>query len=112
MFSKSRKTNGQAQSRRPDLSFGFNYLKKNLPSPIGKLSINLNYRHTGKYVDWDGSKNSKQKTTDLLDLNITKNLIGNIISLKITNLFNERYEKPATYNQDGRQLRIGVKRNF
>ena len=112
MFSKSRKTNGQAQSRRPDLSFGFNYLKKNLPSPIGKLSINLNYRHTGKYVDWDGSKNSKQKTTDLLDLNITKNLIGNIISFKITNLFNERYEKPATYNQDGRQLRIGVKRNF
>ena len=27
-FSKSRKANGQAQSRRPDLSYGVNYSKK------------------------------------------------------------------------------------
>ncbi len=112
IFSKSRKTNGQAQSRRPDLSFGLNYLKRNLLTPIGKININMNYKHTGEYVDWDGSKNSKQKTTDIIDLSLTQNLNGNNISLKIKNLTNERYEKPATYNQDGRQLSIGFKRNF
>jgi len=34
-FSKSRKTNGQAQNRRPDLNYGVNYSKKFLSSLIG-----------------------------------------------------------------------------
>ena len=38
IFSKSRKTNGQAQSRRPDLSYGLNYSKK-LASPIGNINL-------------------------------------------------------------------------
>jgi vitamin B12 transporter len=112
IFSKSRKTNGQAQSRRPDLSYGLNYSITELSSPIGKINVNLNYKHTGKFIDWDGSANSKQKSTDILDLALTKNISGNIYSLKLTNLFNERYEKPATYYQDGRQIRIGFKRLF
>lgn len=111
-FSKSRKTNGQAQSRRPDLAYGFNYLKKNLDSPIGPINLNLNYKYTGKYVDWDGSKNFKQKSTDLVDLSLSKRFSSNILSIKITNLFNERYEKPATYTQDGRNLRVGFKKSF
>ena len=112
VFSKSRKTNGQAQSRRPDLVYGFNFLKKNLDSPIGLINASLNYKHSGKYTDWDGSKNSKQKSTDLLDLSLTKNLFENNLFMKITNVLNERYEKPATYTQDGRQLRLGFKRIF
>ena len=112
IFSKSRKTNGQAQSRRPDLTYGINYLKKKLPSPFGLINLNLNYKYTGKYIDWDGSANSKQKSTDIIDLFLTKNLLGNTFSLKLTNLLNERYEKPATYSQDGRQIRFGFKRKF
>ena len=112
IFSKSRKTNGQAQSRRPDLSYGLNYFNNKVPTPLGFINLNLNYKYTGKYVDWDGSANSKQKSTDIVDLSITKNFIGNTLYLKLTNLLNERYEKPATYSQDGRRIRFGFKRSF
>ena len=57
-------------------------------------------------------KNSKQKSTDIVDLSITKNFIGNTLYLKLTNLLNERYEKPANYSQDGRRIRFGFKRSF
>ena len=43
---------------------------------------------------------------------VTKNLFGNIISLNITNLLNEHYEKPATYTQDGRQFRLGLRKSY
>ena len=112
IFSKSRKQNGQAQSRRPDLSYGANYSKKILLSPVGPFNINLNYKYTGQYIDWDGSENSKQKSTNILDLSLTKNLMGNTFSLKLSNLLNERYEKPATYSQDGRQIRFGFKKSY
>ncbi len=111
-FSKSRKANGQAQSRRPDLSYGANYSKKINSSKYGPFNLNLNYKHTGQYVDYDGSKNSKQKSTDLVNLSIKKNWYGNILSLNLTNLLNERYEKPATYSQDGRQLNVRFSRNY
>ena len=45
-------------------------------------------------------------------MSIRKNWYGNIISLNFTNLLNERYEKPATYSQDGRMLRIGFKKLY
>ena len=112
IFSKSRKTNGQAQSRRPDLSYGANYSKKILLSSVGPFTINLNYKYTGQYIDWDGSANSRQKSTDIVDLSLKKNLFGNTFSLKLTNIFNERYEKPATYSQDGRQIRFGFTSAF
>ena len=63
-------------------------------------------------MDYDGSANTKQKSTDLLDLIVKKNWFGSVISLNVTNLLNERYEKPATYSQDGRQLRIGIVKRY
>ena len=111
-FSKSRKVNGQAQARRPDLSYGINYLKKINSSKYGPFNLNLNYKYTGQYIDYDGSKNSRQKSTDLIDLSIKKSWFGNIFSINLTNLLNERYEKPATYSQDGRKLKVGFTRNF
>ena len=111
-FSKSRKANGQAQSRRPDLSYGLNFSKKINSNIYGPFNLFLNYKHTGKYIDYDGNKNSRQKSTDLVDLLIKKNWLGNTVSLNITNLLNERYEKPATYNQDGRLFRIELKKLF
>ena len=111
-FSKSRKTNGQAQARRPDLSYGANYSKKINSSIYGPFNLNLNYKHTGQFIDYDGSINSRQKSTDLVDLSIKKNWFGNILSINLTNLLNERYEKPATYTQDGRQLKVGFRRTY
>ena len=111
-FSKSRKANGQAQARRPDLSYGANYSKKINSNIYGPFNLNLNYKHTGQFIDWDGSKNSRQKSTDLVDLSIKKNWLGNILSINLTNLLNERYEKPATYTQDGRQLKVGFSRTY
>ena len=108
-FSKSRKTNGQIQNRRPGLTYGANYSKKFTNNSVGAFSLNLNYRHTGKYNDWTGSKNEFVKSTDLFDLSITKNLFGNALYLKVNNLLNERYERPATYSQEGRQLRFGLR---
>ena len=74
--------------------------------------MNLNYKYTGDYIDWNGSENSFQKSTNILDMSISKNWFENTISLNITNLLNERYEKPATYSQDGRQLRLGFRKLY
>ena len=111
-FSKSKKVNGNAQARRPDLSYGANYTKKFKSSVYGPFNLGLNYKYTGRFLDYDGSGNSMQKSTDLIDLSINKNWLGNIVSLNLTNLLNERYEKPATYSQDGRQLRIGFRKTY
>ena len=64
-FNKSRKTNGQAQSRRPDLNYGSTYIKKINHAMYGPFKIVLDYKYTGKYIDWDGDKNSRQKSTDI-----------------------------------------------
>ena len=74
--------------------------------------MNLSYKHTGQFIDYDGSKNSRQKSTDLVDLSIKKSWFGNILSINVTNLLNERYEKPATYSQDGRQLKVGFSKTY
>lgn len=111
-FSKSRKTNGQAQSRRPDLTYGANLLKNFKKSPIGELNFIINYKYTGKYIDWDGSKNSRQKDTDIVDISFNKNYLRYVFSLNISNLLDENYEKPATYSQDGRKIMLRVKNSF
>ena len=50
-------------------------------------------------------------------MSISKDWFGNIISLNITNLnmtnlLNERYEKPATYSQGGRQLSLDFRKSY
>ena len=111
-FSKSRNDTGGHQNRRPDLSYGVNYLKIFNNEKFGPLNLNMIYKYTGRYRDWDGGKNSFQKSTDLLDLSINKNWYGSNFSIKITNVLNERYEKPATYTQDGRQIRFGFRKEL
>lgn len=111
-FSKSIKDNGQSQSRRPNLSYGLNYSHKKESKLIGKYNLNFNYKHTGPYIDWDGNFNSKQKKTNLVDLSINKFWFDNLFSIKIENFLNERYQKPATYSQDGRMLIIRYSKNF
>ena len=111
-FSKSRKSNGQAQNRRPDLSYGGKYFKKFSKSFIGPFNLNLNYKYTGQQTDWNGSKNIRQKSTDIVNMSLTKNLFGNNFSLIVTNLLNERYERPATYSAEGRQFKVGFRQTY
>ena len=111
-LSKSRNDSGGHQNRRPDLSYGVNYFKSFENDKFGPFDLNMIYKYTGRYRDWDGSGNSFQKSTDLLDLSINKKWFGSNININITNVLNERYEKPATYAQDGRQIRIGFTKSF
>ena len=111
-FTKSRTASGVNQSRRPDISYGLNYDKKLQSKIFGKYNIIFNYKYTGKYLDWDGSDNTFQKSTDIVDLSAQKNLSGSFLTLSIQNLLNERYEKPATYTQDGRNFRIGFRKSY
>jgi len=111
-FAKSRTATDGPNSRRPDVSYGVDYSKKFKSPEYGPFDINLSHRYIGDHIDWTGSKNAFVKSVDLVDMSIRKNLYGNIISLNFTNLLNERYEKPATYSQDGRLLSFGFKRIY
>ena len=108
-FAKSRTDTGGPNSRRPDTSYGIDYEKKLNIKNYGPFNLNLNYRYIGRHLDWTGSKNEFVKSVDLVDLTLRKKKFNNVFTLSFTNLLNERYEKPATYSQDGRQFRIGFK---
>ena len=110
-FSKSRNTDGQAQLRRPNLTYGSNYTKGFLNDFLGPFYLNLNYKYTGKHIDIDNGR-LKMKSTDIINMSLSKNMFGSVFSANISNLLNERYERPATYSQEGRQLRLGFKKIY
>ena len=74
--------------------------------------MNLSHRYIGDHIDWTGSKNEFVKSVDLIDLSIKKDWYNNVFSLNLTNLLNERYEKPATYSQDGRMISFGFRKKY
>tara|TARA_X000000950_G_scaffold230376_1_gene278546 strand:+ start:366 stop:2222 length:1857 start_codon:yes stop_codon:yes gene_type:complete len=110
-FSKSKSVAGVAQNRRPDLNLGLKMSKKLNNYYFGPLDLNLYYKHTGKYRDFDGS-NIHAKSTDLIDTSISKNLFGYNFNLSMTNLLNEKYEKPLTYSAPGRKIRFGFRKSY
>ena len=73
--------------------------------------MSLNYTHTGEHIDFDAA-NVVAKSTDIIDVNFLKNFKGSIWNLNITNLLNENYEKPLTFNTEKRKLRIGFKNKY
>ena len=111
-FAKSRTASGGPNSRRPDLSYGVDFTKQINSSEYGLFDLNLSHRYIGDHIDWTGSENAFVKSVDLIDFSIRKNWYGNIISLNFTNLLNERYEKPATYSQNGRAISFGFRREY
>ena len=110
-FSKSKTEKGASQQRRPDINLGINFNKKFINSYVGPFNMNLNYKYTGKHVDYDGGSTGA-KSTDIVDVNFSKNLFGYVWNLSVANLLNERFERPLTYSKDGRQLRIGYKKLY
>ena len=111
-FAKSRTVTKGPNSRRPDLSYGFDYNKIFNFTEYGDVKFNLSHRYIGDHIDWTGSKNEFVKSVDLVEMSIQKNLYGNLFSINFTNLLNERYEKPATYSQDGRAVNISWRKNY
>ena len=48
-------------TRRPDLSYGANYSKEINSSIYGSFNLNLNYKHTGQFIDWMKQKFKTKK---------------------------------------------------
>ena len=111
-FAKSRTDTGGPNSRRPDVSYGIDYSKKFKVENYELFDLHLSHRYIGDHIDWTGSQNTFVKSLDLVDMSIRKNWFGNIISLNLSNLLNERYEKPATYSQNGRQLSFSLRKSY
>ena len=107
LFSKSREGNGRPQLRRPEQQYGIKYSQKFNPKFLGPFSFNYDYRHIGKVEDWkNGSKRAKVDSTDIMNLSLAKKINNIKWSLNITNLTNEIYERPDTYNQEGRKTSL------
>ncbi len=111
-FAKSRTATNGPNSRRPDVSYGINYLKKFNSSKYGPFEFDINHRFIGDHLDWTGSENAFVKSVDLVDMSIKKKILGNDFSINFTNILNERYEKPATYSQDGRAVSLNFRKSY
>ena len=107
IFSKSREDSGRPQLRRPEKQFGINYSQKIKSEILGPFSFNYDYRHVGKVEDWkNGTARAKVDSSDIMNISFTKEINKINWFLNITNLTNEIYERPDTYNQEGRKLAL------
>ena len=78
-----------------------------------RADANINYKYTAQHIDTnDAGSKIKMKSTDIINMSLSKKLSGNIFSINISNLLDERYERPATYGQEGRKIRLGFKRIY
>ena len=113
VFSKSREGNGRPQLRRPEQQFGAKYSQKIKSDILGSFSLHYDYRHIGKVEDWkNGSKRAKVDSTDIMNLSLTKEINKVNWSLNITNLTDEIYERPDTYNQEGRKIGLSFRSKY
>ena len=112
-FSKSREGSGKPQLRRPEKQFGIKFNKLINSKFFGSFDLNYDYRHVGKVEDWkNGSVRAKVDSSDIMDLRISKSYMGKIWSLNFLNLTNENYQRPDTYNQEGRRLELSFRHNY
>ena len=112
-LSKSTEDDGTPQLRRPEKQFGVKYSKKFASSILGPLSLNYNYRHVGKVEDWkNGSTRAKVDSSDIMNLSIAKELFGSKWSINILNLTDENYQRPDTYNQEGRRISLSLRNKY
>jgi len=104
------KNKDTVQLRRPTWNFG---LLHNYELP-NKVNINSNYKFKGQHLDVHNSNWStiSMPETHLLDVNVSKNFHGVDLGLSITNVFNENYQSPHGFSQEGRSIYFGLKRIF
>jgi len=112
-FSKSRESDGDPQLRRPEKQYGVKYSKKFTDSLLGPFNLTYDYRHVGKVEDWkNGSIRAKVDSSDIMNLILSKNILSNTWSINILNLTNENYERPDTYNQEGRRFELSFRSKY
>ena len=110
-ISSSKQEDGTHQLNRPDLTYGAKYFKKITLGLFGEINLNYDYKHFGKAFDYDpGIK--KVDSSDIMNLSISKKLNKSHLTFQISNLLDEKYQRPIGYLQDGRQIRLNFKSNF
>jgi outer membrane cobalamin receptor len=104
------KTNDTVNLRRPEWNLG---LMHNLEMD-NDWSLTTNYKFKGEHLDVHNSNwnTISMPETHLLDLTLSKNWYGIDLGVTMTNLFDERYESPHGFGQDGRRLQFGFRRSF
>ena len=113
LFAKSREGNGRPQLRRPEKQFGVNYTKKIKSNLFGPLSLHYDYKHVGKVEDWkNGSVRAKVDSTDIMNISLSKDINKMKWFLNITNLTDEVYERPDTYNQERRKIGLSFMHKY
>ncbi len=110
-FLSSKKENNADQLRRPEKNYGLNLSKKINNSFLGDLNFNIRYNHYGKHFDTHSTNFStiEMDSTDIVDLMITRKLESSNFFIKITNAFDETYQRPHGYNQEKRAIKFGIK---
>ena len=111
-LSKSSESSGRPQLRRPEEQYGVNYSAKLNSTLVGSYGVNLNYRHESGAEDWVGSIRKKTDSTDILNLSLSKELLGMKWFLSGTNLTDEYYQKPYGYNQEGRKFSLSLRSKY
>ena len=112
-FSKSREGNGKPQLRRPEKQFGIKYSKQLITNLFGEFKFNYDYRHVGKVEDWkNGTVRAKVDSSDIMNLSLSKDFYGSVWSVNVFNLTNEQYQRPDTYNQEGRRIGLSFRHKY
>lgn len=110
----SKEKTGTDQLRRPEKSYGGKYERDFNLNHFGPLKLYLKYQHYGKHWDTHNSNWSRilMDSTDVADVSLLKEVKGYNWSLNITNIFNESYQRPHGYSQEGRKIRFGFRKKY
>ena len=111
-ITSSKKVDGTHQLNRPDSTYGISYSKKFFSKLIGPFDLNYNYKHYGKVFDYAPSIIKKVDSTDIMNLSLSKENMFGLWSVNITNLLDEKYQRPYGYEQNGRQIRFKLEKLF
>ena len=75
--------------------------------------MTYDYRHVGKVEDWkNGSVRAKVDSSDIMNLVLSKEILANTWSINILNLTDEKYQRPDTYNQEGRRIELSFRGKY
>ena len=110
-ISSSKKTDGNHQLNRPNSTYGINYSNKFFSKVIGPFNLNYNYKHYGKVFDYAPGV-TKVDGTDIMNVTLSKQTFGGLWYLNLTNLLDEKYQRPHGYSQEGRKFRLGFKKLY
>ncbi len=110
-ISSSKQTDGSHQLNRPDSTYGISYDVNINNSLIGPFAIYYNYKHYGKSFDYAPTV-KKVDSTDIMNLSVSKKTYIGVVSLNITNLLDEQYQRPYGYSQNGRLFNLGFRLNY